>query len=271
MPIRTQFIAPFVSALCLCTALLANGQEQNNTANSPEAIGLSIAKEMKARDRGWVDNSAEMEMVLHNGKRESRREMRVLSLEVADDGDKSMTIFDSPNDVKGTAFLSFTHTNAMDDQWLYLPALKRVKRIASKNKSGPFMGSEFAYEDLNSFEVEQYDYRWLRDETLDGQDCFVIESIPRDEYSGYSKQISWIDKTHYRALKIDFYDHKNTLLKTLTLSDYQLHLDKFWRPTKQSMLNHKNQRRTEVYLRNYQFGTGLDESDFTENSLKRAR
>ncbi|WP_373096398.1 outer membrane lipoprotein-sorting protein [Zhongshania sp.] len=271
MTIKNNFIAPIIYALCLCTAPLSNGQEQSTATSKPEAKGLSIAKEMKARDRGWVDNSAEMEMVLHSGKRESRREMRVLSLEVIDDGDKSMTIFDSPNDIKGTAFLSFTHPNAMDDQWLYLPALKRVKRIASKNKSGPFMGSEFAYEDLNSFEVEQYDYRWLRDETLDGQDCFVVESIPRDEYSGYSKQISWIDKTHYRALKIDFYDRKDTLLKTLTLSDYQLHLDKFWRPTKQSMLNHKNQRRTEVYLRNYQFGTGLDESDFTENSLKRAR
>ena len=271
MTITTQLIRTIFIALCASISHAAAAQDPSSEAISATEKGLSIAKEMKARDRGWIDNSAEMEMILHNGKRESRREMRVLSLEVADDGDKSMTIFDSPNDVKGTAFLSFTHTNAMDDQWLYLPALKRVKRIASKNKSGPFMGSEFAYEDLNSFEVAQYDYRWLRDEQIDGQDCFVIESIPRDQYSGYSKQVAWIDKVHYRALKIDFYDRKNTLLKTLTLSDYQLHLDKFWRPTKQSMINHKNQRHTEVFLRNYQFSTGLDASDFTENSLKRAR
>ena len=211
------------------------------TADEAQDKGLAIAKEMKSRDRGWVDSSAEMEMVLHSrGGRETRREMRILSLEVQNDGDKSMTIFDSPKDVKGTAFLSFTHNNADDDQWLYLPALKRVKRIASKNKSGPFMGSEFSYEDLSSFEVEEYDYRWLRDEEVNGELCYVVEIIPRDKYSGYSREIVWIDQTHYRALKIEFYDRKESALKTLTLSDYQLHLDKFWRPAKQTMTNERN-------------------------------
>jgi outer membrane lipoprotein-sorting protein len=240
-------------------------------ASSDQAKGLAIATRMKASDRGWGDNTATMEMILHSGKRETHREMRVLALEVIDDGDKSMTIFDSPNDVKGTAFLTYTHVASPDDQWLYLPALKRVKRISSKNKSGLFMGSEFSYEDLSSFEVDQYDYRWLRDEHLNEQLCYVIESVPRDKYSGYKRQLTWIDQTHLRPLKIEFYDLKNRLLKTLILNDYQQYLDKYWRPGKQSMVNHQNDRRTEIMLRDYQFSTGLSQQDFTENSLKRSR
>ncbi|HCM05717.1 MAG TPA: outer membrane lipoprotein-sorting protein, partial [Oceanospirillales bacterium] len=124
---------------------------------SAEQQGLAIAKERKARDLGWGDSTSSVIMTLRNAQgEESIREMRMKSLEVANDGDKGLTIFDTPKDVKGTAFLNFSHIEKSDDQWLYLPALKRVKRISSRNKSGPFMGSEFAYEDLSSFEIEKY-------------------------------------------------------------------------------------------------------------------
>lgn len=211
-------------------------------------------------------------MILRNrtGK-QSLREMRVQSLEVQGDGDKSMTIFDTPRDVKGTAFLSFTHSTQPDDQWLYLPALKRVKKISSKNKSGPFMGSEFAFEDMSSFEVDKYRYRWLRDEDYEGQLSYVLESVPVDEFSGYTRMVSWVDQAEYRLLKIDFYDRAGQPLKTLTLHDYKRYLKRFWRPAKQLMINHKNGKSTEINMSNYQFGIGLADSDFTENSLKRAR
>jgi len=234
--------------------------------------GLAIAKAAKARDEGWGDNTAQLTMTLRNkAGKETTRQMRVKSLEQTEDGDMSMTIFDNPRDVAGTAFLSHTHVNTPDDQWLYLPALKRVKRIASKNKSGPFMGSEFAYEDLSSFEVEKYTYRWLRDEVYDGQDCYVLESVPVDKYSGYTRQVAWIDKAEYRSLKIEFYDKRKTLLKTLTIGDYQQFLGKYWRPGLQQMVNHKTGKSTDIVMSDYQFGTGLSKNDFTENSLKRAR
>ncbi len=123
-------------------------------------------KEVDARDQGFGDTSSVLTMTLRNRHGEEvTRQMRSRALEVADDGDKSMIIFEDPADVKGTALLTFSHKTADDDQWLYLPALKRVKRISSSNKSGPFMGSEFAYEDLSSQEVEKYTYKYLRDET----------------------------------------------------------------------------------------------------------
>jgi outer membrane lipoprotein-sorting protein len=173
-------------------------------AQTPEERGLAIAVEADRRDKGFGDSSATMKMILRNRQGDaSTREVRVRTLEVEGDGDKSLSIFDSPADVKGTAFLTFSHVNSPDDQWLYLPALKRVKRIASKNKSGPFMGSEFAYEDISSDEVEKYTYKYLRDEALDGTDTFMIERYPVDRNSGYTRQVVWIDKQEYRPWKID--------------------------------------------------------------------
>jgi len=167
--------------------------------------------------------------------------------------------------------LSFTHATKPDDQWLYLPALKRVKRIASRNKSGPFMGSEFAYEDLTSNEVEKYTYRYLRDEKLDGRKCFVVERFPAYRYSGYTRQISWLDKEIYQPLKVEYYDRKNALLKTLTFQGYHQYLGRFWRADRFYMVNHQTGKTTELVWRNYRFQTGLTDRDFDRNSLKRAR
>ena len=147
--------------------------------------GLEIAKSRKMADEGWGDSQADMRMILRNAQgQESERKIRVKAFEVDNDGDKALTIFDQPRDVSGTAFLSFSKTVGADDQWIYLPALKRVKRINSRNKSGPFMGSEFAFEDMTSFEIEKYTFSYLNDETIDGRDVFVVEQIPVDEYSG---------------------------------------------------------------------------------------
>lgn len=241
-------------------------------AETAEEKGRAIAIESDKRDQGWQDNTAEMEMVLRNrhGK-ESRREIRVTTLEVENDGDKSLTVFDSPRDIKGTAFLSYSHALEPDEQWIYLPALKRVKRISSRNKSGPFMGSEFAYEDLSSFEIPKYSYLYLKDDVLDGIDCYVLELRPQYEHSGYTKSVVWLDKAEYRAQRIDYYDRKDSLLKTQRFSDYQQYLDKFWRAHTMTMENHQNGKSTTLNWTNFQFKTGLTDGDFKKNDLKRQR
>ena len=133
------------------------------------------------------------------------------------------------------------------------------------------MGSEFAYEDVTSQEVEKYTYKWLRDEALDGMDSFVFERYPAYKNSGYTRQVVWLDKAEYRLLKIDFYDRKNSLLKTLTYSQYNKYLDKFWYPNEMFMLNHQNGKNTLLKWSEYKFQTGLKDKDFNKNSLKRAR
>ena len=243
-------------------------------AESPEEKGLAIAQEGDRRDLGFDDWKAKLKMVLKNRHGESsERKLRMKGLENPDpkDGDKTMIVFDQPRDIKGTALLTFTHVAEADDQWLYLPALKRVKRISSNNKSGPFMGSEFAYEDFASQEVAKYNYKYLRDEKYGELDCFVVERIPTYKNSGYTKQATWIDQREYRVQRVDFYDRKGELLKTLKLSDYNQYLDQYWRAHDLFMENHQTGKSTRLTWSDYEFRNGLKDSDFTKTSLKRMK
>lgn len=244
----------------------------DSRAESDAEKGLRIAVEADRRNNEFGDSSADLTMLIASSQEDYiSREMRQMSLEVAGDGDKSIMVFDRPRDLKGTAILTFSHKTEADEQWLYLPALKRVKRISSSDKSGPFMGSEFAFEDLSSQEVEKYQYKYLRDETIDGQSCYVIERIPTDKYSGYSRQVSWVDQQEYRLQRVDYYDRKDTLLKTMVASDYQQYLDRYWRPGTMTMTNHQTGKSTTLKFANYQFRTGLQDSDFSPNAISRIR
>jgi outer membrane lipoprotein-sorting protein len=247
-------------------------------AETPEEKGRAIAEEADRREDGYGDTMSDMLMILKNKHGDtSKRKMRTKELEVTkgDITGKGLIIFDNPRDVKGTALLTYSHKTGNDDQWLYLPALKRVKRISSSNKSGSFMGSEFSYEDLGSREPEKYDYKWIRDEKCPGEsasvDCFVLEAYPKDKYSGYTRQVVWMDKHEYRPQKIEYYDRKKSLLKTLVLTKYKLYLDKYWRANELYMENHQSGKSTRLVYENYRFGNGFKDSNFTKTSLKRAR
>ena len=240
---------------------------------TPEEIGLKIATDASDKDDGFGNFTARQVMVLRNKQgQESRRQLRIKVLEVAGDGDKSLTVFDEPRDVKGTALLTHAHKQGADDQWLYLPALKRVKRISSSNKSGSFMGSEFAYEDLSPPEVEKFTYRYLRDEPCGDLTCTVTERFPVDKKgSGYSRQVVWRDKDELRIWKVEYYDRKDAHLKTLTLGKYKQHLDRYWRAGEMNMVNHLTGKSTVLNWADYQFRTKLRERDFSKTGLKRAR
>jgi outer membrane lipoprotein-sorting protein len=242
-------------------------------AETPEEKGLAIAQEGDRRNEGFVDNQATMLMILKDRQgKSSEREMRVQALEGPSEvGDKTLIVFDTPKDQRGTALLTWQYKDKDDDQWLYLPALKRVRKIASSNRSGPFMGSEFSFEDLGGQQVEKYTYKWLRDEPFEGQDCFVVESYPKDENSGYTRMVSWIDKEHYRTLKVEFYDRKQSHLKTLSTEGWKQYEGKFWRADKLSMENLQTGKSTEMINKEIKFKSGLADDDFTTNSLMRTR
>ena len=241
-------------------------------ALTPEDQGLAIVTKADSLDKGWVDQSVFMRMVLRNKHgQEIEKTTHVINLEIEGDGDKSLSVFQSPPDVKGTSFLSYSHAIGADEQWLYLPALKRVKRISSENKSGPFLGSEFAYEDITSYEVKKYSYKYIKDEAIQGLNAFVIEYYSEYKDSGYARQVVWIDQSMYQPLKIDFYDRKNTLLKTLSSYEYKQYLGQYWRPSRMEMVNHQTGKSTMLYWTEYAFRNGLTSRDFDNNSLKRAR
>ncbi|SFV68322.1 Outer membrane lipoprotein-sorting protein [hydrothermal vent metagenome] len=227
---------------------------------------LEVAKKSEDVMSGFEDSTSTMEMTLINAAGQKKiRTMKMKVLE-GETEDKSLMEFITPADVKGTKFLSYEHVNKDDDQWLYLPALKRVKRIASKNKSGAFMGSEFSYEDLSAFNVNKYVYSV--NEAQMKHAVYTIISIPVSKYSGYTKLISFIDAKTFLVLKIEYYDRKKELLKTAVFSNYQT-FGSIHRIGKISMKNIQNDKTTVLVWSNQKVKTGLKAKDFHKRYLKK--
>ncbi|MBI2570733.1 MAG: outer membrane lipoprotein-sorting protein [Candidatus Schekmanbacteria bacterium] len=223
--------------LLACALPLALAHSQ-----TPEEKGLEIATAAKKANAGYVGESSEMEMVLINahGDRTERRMVSVIS-EAPDDGDKSRIEFLWPADVKGSRMLTWAHKDKDDDQWLFLPAINRTKRIAARNKSGSFMGSEFAYEDLGSQEPEKFAHKLIAEETLGDRSVWKTERAPLNADSGYSREIVWLDKEYMNPTKIEYYDRKGELLKTAIFSDYRK-TGQWWRPFRIEMANHQTKK-----------------------------
>ena len=241
-------------------------------APADSARGYQIAAEMDRRDQNFRNYRMNMEMVLQDRQgQSSTRQLRCSVLEVAGDGDKYLMVFDSPADTRGTAFLNFAHAARPDEQWLYLPALKRVKRIASDSRSGSFMGSEFAFEDMSSQELQKYDYSYLGDERVDGRTSFKLERVPKYQGSGYTRQLVWVDSERYIPLQIEFYDRRNELLKTLRFGGYQSYLNTYWKAGSMVMNNHQNGKSTRLTLSGYRFQTDVAETDFDPQRLQYVR
>jgi outer membrane lipoprotein-sorting protein len=236
--------------------------------------GYEIAARADRSDRGFSDSVVKLTMILRNSAgKESTRELEIKTLEIPDEnvGDKSLVVFESPRDINGTALLSHAKIIDPDDQWLYLPALKRVKRISSTNKSGPFVGSEFAFEDFTSLELNKFTYKWIKEEPCGEFTCDLVERYPRYENSGYTRQVAWIDQSVYQIRKVEFYDRKDSLLKTLEQLDFRLYSDSYWRAHRLVMTNHQTNKSTDLVYSEYQFKTGLSDNDFVKGILKRAR
>ena len=259
----------------LLTGLLAGVLLLNivDVAQANTDRGFDIAARSDRTDLGFGDSEVELQMVLRNAAgQESTRSLRIATLEKPDEtvGDKSLVVFDTPRDIEGTALLSHAKILDPDDQWLYLPALKRVKRISSSNKSGPFVGSEFAFEDFTAIELNKFDYTYIGTEACGDLTCDVLERTPRYENSGYTKQVSWVDQTDYQIRKVEFYDRRGDLLKVLELTDYR-NYEGTWRAHKLSMSNVQTKKQTDLIYGDYTFNTGLDENDFVKGRLSRLR
>lgn len=243
-------------------------------AATPADKGYEIAARSDRSDRGFSDSTVDLKMILRNkAGQEATRDLKITTLEIPDEavGDKSLIVFASPPDIDGTALLSHAKILDPDDQWLYLPALKRVKRISSVNKSGPFVGSEFAFEDFTALELNKYDYTYLRTEPCGEFLCDVIELVPRYEYSGYKKQVSWIDQEVFQVRKVEFYDRRGDLLKTLSFEDYRQYEDKYWRPHKLLMVNQQTGKSTDLVYDPFTFKTGVGSRHFEKGVLRRVR
>jgi outer membrane lipoprotein-sorting protein len=253
-----------------CSLMVAG----NTWAAAATDKGFEIAARSDRTDLGFGASEVELKMILRNAAgQEATRSLRISTLEKPDEtvGDKSLVLFDTPRDIEGTALLSHAKILDPDDQWLYLPALKRVKRISSSNKSGPFVGSEFAFEDFTAIELNKFDYTHVSVEACGDLQCDVLERTPRYENSGYTRQVAWVDQTDFQIRKVEFYDRRGDLLKVLELSDYRKYENGVWRAHRLSMNNVQTQKQTELIYENYSFDTKLADGDFVKGRLSRLR
>lgn len=228
-----------------------------------------VANKCEAVMKGFKDSKSDMHMTLINAQKQKRdRTMTMIALEKKS-GNKSLMTFITPNDVYGTKFLTYEHNTKDDDQWLYMPSIKRVKRIASKSKSGSFMGSEFSYEDLSSFHVSKYVFKGeAKVKTYKGKKVYVGDRKPTSKSSGYTKQTSWVDAKTFLIQKVEYYDRKHSLLKTAVFEDYKK-ISGSWRIGKMTMTNHQNGKKTILRWKNEKIKTGLKDKNFHKRVLKK--
>jgi outer membrane lipoprotein-sorting protein len=201
----------------------------------------------------------------------SRRKRRVISYAKRNpNGDrKTLLVFDYPADVKGSAFLVWDLKGKDDMQWLYLPALEKIRQIAPGDKSGSFMGSDFSYYDMGGMNVDDFNYRFLREEPADGSPCYVLESIPQKTIP-YTKIITWIRKDNYLPVRSDIYDKNGELFKQC-MSGAIIVISNIPTPTHIVMKQLKEPKYTVMDLTNIFYDSGLSESIFTQRYMQRGK
>ncbi|MBV1916228.1 MAG: outer membrane lipoprotein-sorting protein [Pseudomonadales bacterium] len=249
------------------------------TALDPIEKGQVVYRELDERNgatmgfggTGYIDGQSTLIATINKNGRMIQRDIKMRFIEQENDRDKRIIVMKNPRDAKGTALLTISNENGLDDQWLYSPEHKKVQRVARNNSGTSFAGTEIFYEDLSRQSLHKYHYEYLRKEELEGRATHVISRSPKDKYSAYSKLLTWVDVEHYYPVKVLYFDKQGQLLKTLTATDYQQYSDKFWRAGTMNIVNHQNNNSTSLKWSDYQFNIGLSEQDFSLNSLQRAR
>ncbi len=230
-----------------------------------QLTGAQIMQKVYDNPKG-NDVQGELKMVLTNKQGETRTRTIKQYIKYEKDVEKKIMFFMSPADVKGTSFMSFSYDDGRDEQWIYLPALKKVKRISSDGASDYFMGSDFTYDDLGNRTPDEDTHKLLRTETLNGKACYVVESIPKDEDYMYSKTITWVMKDNFIGLKREFYDEDGKLLKILTVTKYQK-ISGYWTILDVEMKNVQKNHKTTMIFSNVKINQGIPDSKFTQRSM----
>lgn len=260
--------APAAALGGLLALALAGGAQD---ALDGEAIVRRADRDHRSKDERGV-----VEMVLvAEGSPPQRREMEVLSKTGQGEDDMNMMRFLSPPNVRGTAVLTVEATGRADDQWVYLPALKKSKRIATGQRKERFSGTDFTYEDLRTEDFARTSYK------LDGEGqvqtekdgpqiaCHVVEATPKDaDASGYSKRRLFVDKARFLILKVEYFDKQGRHQKTWTGRDFT-QVEGHWRPSQSMMEDHLRNTKTVMRFTERKINPGLPDATFTEAALER--
>ncbi len=258
---KIKIAIPFFILSCVALSSLQ--------AATPEDEGRKIAEAADATQRGFKSESVGLKMLMISAAGDTvTRQMKTITLERPKQDDFSLTQFLEPADVRGTGLLTYQNPKGDDQQWLYLPELRRVKVIASKNKSGAFMGSEFTYEDITANALDKFSYKKIGEESLNGVECYVLEKYPIYKNSGYTKIKQWITKKDHLLSRVEFTDRKNSILKVQTFQTWKQY-GNIWRVSQIEMNNLQTHKKSILLFSDRKIDVGLNESNFTQQSLQR--
>ncbi|MDR2303756.1 MAG: outer membrane lipoprotein-sorting protein [Treponema sp.] len=236
---------------------------------SQELSGYDI---MRLADERYTGDTAryKLTMTLSSGRGAPR--VREVSYYFKDygDTDKILMVFQSPRDVAGTGYLSFSYDDESrdDDMWLYLPAMRRVRRITGSGKNDDFMGTDFTYEDMGSRSLARDTFAFQGEESIDGTACRIVEAKPKDRNDPYGRRVIWVRKDSDIIAAADYYDRQGKLLKTLRVSGIQK-IDDIWTVLKMEMINVQNKHSTLIEMSEIQFNIPLDDTLFSVTTLER--
>ncbi|MFQ6609032.1 MAG: outer membrane lipoprotein-sorting protein [Fidelibacterota bacterium] len=214
--------------------------------------------------------------LIKSKKGKTRKRMRQIKryqdfFQKGDFRSKSLIRFLKPADVKGTSLLIWEYqSDKDDDQWLYLPAMQKVKRIVAREKSTEFMGSDFTYEDMGSRDIDEDTYKLIGEDEIFGEDCYLVGALPVQKESTYSRRVVWVSKKTWIVRKVEYFNKKGELLKILTIP--KLHKEgNYWTVDKMIMENVKKAHKTILEINDVKYDSGIDGWRFTERGLKRMK
>lgn len=278
---QLQLAAPLV----LAASLLAPVQDKPEkhpvpvpdvpafTTSDAAVHGKEIAQYADLYDQGWKDEVAKGRMTLYDAGGDSvERVFSRMVYERAKEGDKLIIRFLAPAEIKGVSALTFENPGSSDDNWLYLPSTKRVRRISGANNTASFQGTEFTYEDLANLDPSEYEWRLLGEEDLDRDGekvpVYRLEAKPTYKDTGYSRLVVHIHRERWTQERIDYFDKSGTLLKTREGKQWKLHHGRFWRAKELDMVNHQTKKRTTLVLQLHLVDVGRHKSKKTGKARK---
>jgi outer membrane lipoprotein-sorting protein len=237
--------------------------------------GLDVATKADQARRSKSEHQV-LTMTLENSSGQKRvRTIEGWDREMSDDEEQRFSRFLEPADVKDTTLLTYDYEHKDDDIWLYLPALKKVKRILASNKSDYFMGSDFTYEDMENIDLVNWDYTLAAPDVLDGVECYVLDAVPNSEKekseTAYSKLRYWIGKEDFLFRKVEYYDKKDRLSKRLTTGEIRQTspTDPRKRAHRLDMQNLLTEHKTRIEMSKLELDVAVDDEVFSQRSLTR--
>jgi outer membrane lipoprotein-sorting protein len=236
-------------------------------AQAPSATEI-VARSQEAFLAPGADMRARVTMRLVNRTgRERLRDMTLLRLDLTDGDQKYFIYFHSPGDVRDMTFMVWKYAARDDDRWLFVPAIRQVRRLAANDSRSSFVGSDFTYEDVSGRDVAADTHTLLREEPLDGRACYVIESVPKDADVEYQRKVSWIDKQTFLSMKEEYYDRRGELARVYTTEEVR-DVGGYPTATRRLMRDIATEHRTEVTFEAVEYDVGLSEDVFSERSLR---